>query len=201
MDELTALVERTRGPQPWRKLFHAVNGVTIAAALSYAAVSDRVAILALSAVAAVLLAADLARLADSRANQLFFRMFNRLASPRELGGVASSTWYAIGILSVVALFDRSTAVSAVLVLALADPLAGYVGRRWGKRGFLGGTALGSTVFFLVGFLLVGARHGWWVAAPVAIAATLAERKSWPLDDNLVIPLACAGAIAAIGWVS
>jgi len=201
MDELTALVARTRGPQPWRKLFHAVNGVAIAAAVSYAPASDRVVILTLSAIAAALLAVDLARLADSRANQLFFRMFNRLASPRELGGVASSTWYAIGILMAVALFDRSTAVSAVLVLALADPLAGYLGRRWGKRGFLGGTVLGSTVFFLVGFVVVGLRHGWWVAAPVAIAATLAERKCWPLDDNLAIPLACAGAIAAIGWVS
>lgn len=201
MDEFAALVARTRGPRPWRKLFHAVNGVTIAAALSYAAVSDRVAIVTLSAITAVLLGADLARLADSRANELFFRVFSRLASPRELRGVASSTWYAIGILVTVTLFERSTAVSAVLVLALADPLAGYLGRRWGKRELLGGTMLGSTVFFLVGFVVVGVRHGWWVAAPVAFAATLAERKCWPLDDNLVIPLAAAGAITAIGWLS
>jgi dolichol kinase len=201
MDELTELVTRTRGPQPWRKLFHAVNGVVIAAALSYDGTSDRVATLTLSAISAVLLAVDLARFVDRRANALFFRWLNRLASPRELGGVASSTWYAIGILAVVALFERSTAVSAVLVLALADPLAGYLGRRWGKRAFLGGTVLGSAAFFLAGFVIVGVRHGWWVAAPVALVVTIVERKCWPLDDNLAIPLACAGAIAAIGWVS
>jgi dolichol kinase len=30
---------------------------------------------------------------------------------------------------------------------------------------------------------------------------LAERRSWPLDDNLAVPLVCGAVIQAIAWIA
>jgi dolichol kinase len=201
MSDLTGLVARTEGAQPWRKVFHAVNALLIVAAISLVRPTYAWMLLVLGSMAATLLAVDLARLADERANALFFRAFRRLASPREMKGIASSTWYAFGILLTAALFDRAAAVSGILVLGLADPSAGYVGRRWGTRPWLGGTLEGSLVFLGTCAVIVGLRHGWGIALPVGALVTLAERRSWPLDDNFTIPLVCAGAIALLGAVA
>lgn len=100
----------------------------------------------------------------------------------------------------VALFSREHATSAVLVLGLADPAASYAGQRWGHKPFLGGTVLGSTTFFLVAGGVLGSRHTLPLALITAAVVTLAERRSWPLDDNLTIPVACAAALTGLGFV-
>jgi dolichol kinase len=200
MSELSALVARTEGPQPWRRVFHALTAVVIVGALTRFEPYDRTPVLLLVAVSATLLALDLGRLAYRPANELFFRLFNRLASPREIRRVASSTWYAFGALVTIALFERPAAISGILVLGFCDPAAAYIGRRWGKRPWLGGTAEGSLVFLIGCLTIVGVRHGWWVAIPTGVVVTLLERKSWPLDDNLTMPVACAASIAGMGLI-
>src|SRR5688572_21710188 len=96
---LAALVERTAGPQPWRKAFHATNAVLIATAIVLLDPSWSVGVAALTAIVLIAIAVDAARLTNPRANQLVFRYFAKLASPREARGVASSTWYMAGILA------------------------------------------------------------------------------------------------------
>lgn len=195
-DPLEALVERTRGLQPWRKAFHAVNGLLVAGALATVDLPRSMAAALLAAIAATLLVSDIVRLRHPRSNALFFTAFSRLASPREAEGMASSTWYALGLAITVALAPTEVAVTAILVLGLADPAASLVGQRWGRRPFMGGTREGTLVFFVVAFAIVGWRHGWAVALPVGAATALAERKSWPLDDNLTIAVVCAAGILA-----
>jgi len=200
-EALERLVERTRGGQPWRRLFHAANGVLIATVLVGWPMPDRAAAGALLTVTAALLAFDFVRLSVPAANELFFRMFTVLVSPREAGGVASSTWYMMGVTSAVVLFPRHEAISGVLVLALADPAASYIGRRWGRRPFLGGTIAGSTAFLAVALAVLAVRHTWPVALAVAPFLTLLERRSWPLDDNLTVPVAGAASLAALAaWI-
>lgn len=145
-------------------------------------------------------ALDLIRLLHRRANVLFFRSFRHLASPREAGGPASSTWYALGLLLSVAFFPTAAAVSGILVLALADPAASYVGRRWGRRPFLGATLEGTLLFAVVAFCIVAPRHGIAVAAATALVTTLAERLSRPLDDNLTLPVVGAATITLLDTV-
>lgn len=195
---LAGLVARTAGPQPWRKLFHAFNATVIASTLILWNPSRTVAVVTLVAITGMLLAVDLARLAYPTLNELFFRTLIRLASPREERGIASSTWYAMGILAAVALFPRAEAISAIFVMGLADPAAGYVGRRFGKRPFMGGTLEGSAVFFAASLAVLILRHPWPAALAAALVSTLAERRSWPLDDNLAVPLVCAGMLAGLG---
>ena len=199
--ELDELVQRTRGLQPWRRLFHAANGVATAVALTWLPLERWQAITILGGILAVLVVADVVRMRSPAANRLFFRVFSLLASPREAGRIASSTWYTFGIFLAVVFFPLPYAVSGILVLALADPAASYIGQRWGGRPFMGGTLIGTAVFFGVACAVLGLRHALPVALVAAAVATIAERRSWPLDDNLMIPLACAGVLAAGGLVA
>jgi len=190
--DLEELVGRTTGPQPWRRLFHMATGLVVAVVLSNSGITRHTAIVVLAGVAVGLYVSDLVRLRIRRANEVFFRVFRHLATPREAGGVASSTWYALGLFLVVALFPMHAAVSGILVLAVADPAASYVGRRWGTRAFLGGTLEGSLVFALAAFGILVPRHAPLVALATAVVAALAERRSRPLDDNVTVPLVTAG---------
>ena len=133
--DLPALVERTRGLQPWRRVFHACVGMVLAW-LPLALGLPRGALLgALATLLALLLAADLVRLMAPGLNALFFASFPSLASPREAERLASSTWYVLGVLLVYALFPVRVAVPAILVLALADPAASALGRLVGRGGW------------------------------------------------------------------
>lgn len=198
--QLGDLVERTSGPQPLRRIFHALNGIVVASALTWLPISRIEALGALGLVLVALVTLDVARLRVGRLNQVFFRAFPYLLSPREARGVASSTWYTLGLIVTVAAFRRPEAVSGILVLALADPVASYGGRRWGKTPFLGASLEGSLMFLLVALLILGIRHPPLAALGAAVVATLAERKSWPLDDNFTVPVLTAAVVTLLEGV-
>lgn len=195
---LETLVRRTAGAQPWRRVLHAMTGLLAVAVLDWAGISRGAALWILGALVVAALSLDGVRLLDRRANVLFFRAFPHLASPREAKGLASSTLYAMGLFLTVALFARRVAISGILLLALADPAASWVGRRWGRHPFLGGSLEGTGVFLMVSLGLLLTRHPWPVALGAAVVTTLAERLGWPLDDNLVVPLTGALAITLLG---
>lgn len=195
--DLDTLVDRTTGLQPWRRLFHAASGTVAAGILLYADVPRVVALGILGAVLAGLVVLDATRLVNPGANAIFFRAFRTLASPREARRPASSTWYALGMTLAVAFFSPEAAVSGILVLALADPAASYVGQRWGRRAFLGASLEGTGLFAAVTFAILAARHGLVPGAAGALAAALAERLSWPLDDNLTIPVVAAAVVTLL----
>jgi dolichol kinase len=161
----------------------------VAGALTFVELPRSVSLTVLGVILTLLTAVDLVRLRLPEANRLFFRLFTALASPRERRGFASSTWYALGLLLTVFLFPTREAVSAVLVLALADPLASVVGQRLGKHPFLGGSMEGSATFVAVALAILVPRHPLPAAGGAALIAALVERRGWPLDDNLAIPLA------------
>jgi len=190
-------VERTSGLQPGRRLFHAFNGTVVALALGWLDMPRPTVLWILGVILALLVALDLVRLKVPSANALFFRAFQHLASPREAAGPASSTWYTLGLILAVALFPRDAAVTGVLLLAWADPAASYVGRRFGRRPFVGGTVEGTLVFAVVAFAVAAVRHGPFAGAIAAMAGALAERRAWPLDDNLIVPVVGAGVVTLL----
>jgi dolichol kinase len=49
----------------------------------------------------------------------------------------------------------------------------------------------------VAALVLVLRHPLPAALPAALIAALAERLSWPLDDNFTIPIACAAALTSL----
>ncbi len=199
-DSLRDLVARTSGLQSARRILHAMTGTLIFLAITLLELSTSLTIPALSVIFFVLLAFDTIRLRVPRVNVLFFRFFQILVSPRESQNIASSTWYILGALIAIALFPISAALSGILVLAWADPTASYLGRRWGRRAFLGGTLEGTTAFLVVAVLILSVRHPPSIAIPSACLITLVERSAWPLDDNLILAPACAGILTLLDLI-
>lgn len=194
--ELDHLVRRTEGIQPWRRVLHALNGVTTAAVLYWLLPGQGWALAVLGALLVFLLTMDLVRLRNPMANLLFFRWFRVLASPREERGIASSTWYTLGVFLAVLLFPRAAVIPALLVLALADPAASVLGRRFGKRPLGKGSVEGSTAFAVVAFLVLWPFVGAGTALVAAVVGAVVEILPLGLDDNLTVPLA-VGAILAL----
>jgi len=196
--ELRRLVEGTRGVQPWRRLFHATNGLLLVAAALRWPHSGGAFIGGLAVLLALLALVDWIRLRSGPLNVFFFRVFRSLASPREAVGLASSTWYVAGVGLALVLFGRPAALAGVLVLALADPAASVVGRLWGRASLGTGTVEGTLVFAVVAFVAAAAFVPLPAAAAAACAASLVEPLPWSLDDNLTIPVAAAAGAWIVG---
>ena len=198
VDDLDQLVERTAGLQPWRRLFHMTSGVVVSVILLRGYVSEPWALVILGVVLVLMLALDLVRLRHPETNRRFFLLFRRLASPREARGLASSTWYVAGMLLTLAIFPLEIAAAAILVLAVADPFASYLGRRFGKRALGSGTVEGTLVFLTMAFLMLALLEELPVAAGVALLASVVEPIPWPLDDNLTVPIAVGVGLLIAG---
>ncbi len=196
--DLESLVERTRGLQPWRRLFHAANGLAVTMLPAALGLGRPAVIWILGILLVVVIAADLARLRRPRLNALFFRTFPSLASPREAVGIASSSWYLVGVFVTYAVFPMRVAVPGILVLALADPAAGTVGRLWGRRRLGSGTVLGSVTFLTVAFLVLAFHVGPAAGLVAALMVSLVEIAPWQLDDNLTVPFTAALATWLVG---
>ncbi len=186
---LEDLVARTRGLQPWRRLFHAANGVLLAVTPGLLGLSRAMTVTLLGAAFLVALGLDLLRLRNPEWNASFFRAFRHLASPREAKGIASSTWYMLGGALAWGLFPPLYASAGLLVLGLADPVASVIGRVWGSFPLGKGSIQGSLAFTLTAWIVLIVVTGevlpvLWVAVGVA----LMEIVPGLVDDNLVVPL-------------
>ncbi len=189
--DLDESVLRTEGVQPGRRLFHAVSGLTIVALLVATPLGRTGVLIVLGTALVAALSIDWVRLRSPAANVRFFKLLRPFASPRERDRVASSTWYLVGVIATLIIAPISHAVSAILVLALADPTASVIGRLWGRRRLGSGTVLGTSAFLLVALTILLARHPPALAVPAAALMAAAESARLPLDDNLVVPVAAA----------
>ncbi len=201
MNDLGEAVARTRGVQPWRRVFHMMGGVATAAFVHYLGPDSSVplAILAGALVVGVLL--DWTRLRSRAANKVFFRAFAWLASPREARGVASSTWFVLGALIVLVVAPHPFFAPAMVVLACADPAASVVGRLWGRHKVGKGSWEGTSTFFVVAAAVltpfVGLQTALIAAAVVAIMEVLPLR----IDDNLTVPISTALVLWGVAVLS
>ncbi len=199
--ELHDVVERTRGLQPWRRVFHALSGLTVVFVPALMGWTRGTVIALLVGGLFAQLALDVVRLRSVRVNRAFFTMLSGLASPREARGIASSTWYTLGALVAFVLYPPSIAAGAVLLLALADPAAAVVGRLAGRRPLGKGTVEGTTTFWLVGSAVLAPFVGWGHAVLAALVAGVAEILPGLVDDNLVIPVVAGAALVISGATS
>ncbi len=196
--DLSDAVKKTKGSQPWRRVFHVTNGTLVVLALRVFHLPLNAAIVILGVILILTAIMDLLRLLDPKVNVLFFRTFSPLASPREEKGIASSTWYAASALLAVLVFPLDYALAGILVLAWADPAANFVGRTWGRRRFLGGTVLGTFGFAAVAFTALLLFVPWPAALATAGATAVAEALPTRIDDNLLVPLFAAGVLLLMG---
>lgn len=144
-----------------------------------------------------------------RANAVMMAFFRPIAHEQERDRVNSATWYMTALLLLALTFSPVLCVAGVAVLGFADPVAGLVGRRFGRVRLVNGRSLeGTLTFVVVGTLAaraamllvdgtVGASSGtlWATALVAALAGGLAELFSRRIDDNLSIPLVTASTAA------
>lgn len=187
----------------------ALHLTAAAAPLSYAfGLQRRTLLVLLCVLGAVAVGVELARRRMPRVRLLFKRATGPLLREHERKGWSGATWMLLAFIAVVALAPRAAAIAAMWAVAVGDAVAAVVGRALARRRELlaaargetvpprrGKSVAGSTACFvatLVGALwLAGLTPA--VSVVVAFAATLAEWPRVPLDDNLRVAGAVAGA--------
>ena len=139
-----------------------------------------------------------------RGEALFERLFGAITHASERHKVNSATWYCSAVWASTLLFEPLAIVLSVLCLAVGDPMAGVIGRRYGRLKLLKGRSAEGTLSFVFSAALASrallwlahpeVEGAWGVALTCAVASALAELLSgdW-LDDNLTIPLIGASA--------
>lgn len=160
--------------------------------------------------AAMAWSCEIARRVSPGVNEWLMRLFSRIAHPQERHRINSSTWYLTALVGLSLLAPFRSSEIAVVVLGLADPAAGFVGRRIGRTKIRANRSLEGTLgFFVVGTLAalgtLAAFHdlSWsamlLIAAAGAAAGAVAELVSSRLDDNFSIPVTVAAAATAAGF--
>lgn len=140
-------------------------------------------------------------------NARLMRAFGPVAHAHERHHTNSSTWYVTALALMAAFAPLRAAELAVLVLGLADPAAGLIGRRFGRTRLTANRSLeGSLAFVVVGFAAsfawlvatgASAPSALWVALVAGLSGAVAElASSRRFDDNFSIPVSVAAAVGA-----
>lgn len=202
----------TLRPTNWFRIGFHVTAAVVSLLLLEVFLSHRGTLLATGGFALFAWILETARMTSPRANDFLMNLwfFRHIRHPQEAHRVNSATWYGTALLLLAIISPTFASAAALAVLGVGDPLAGLVGRRWGRRAIGGGRTLEGSIAFVVGaglaaFLVLSLWHpaaGWPLLAAVALAASLAgavtEAVTRRMDDNFVVPLAAAAAAWATG---
>lgn len=191
-----------------RSLFHVASGLVALSLLRL--LPDRAWLVGVSgALAGTAWTLEISRTRSRWLNDVLMRFFAPIAHPQERHRVNSSTWYMTALVGLALFAPLRAAEIAVVVLAFADPAAGFVGRRIGRTRIRAGRSLEGTLAFVVaGALAALAVLTAFYALPLpamlllalagAAAGAVAEVISTRLDDNFTIPVTVAIAAAVAG---
>lgn len=142
-------------------------------------------------------------------NDRLMRSFGPIAHPHEWTRINSGTWYGTSLL-ILAIFSPVLAASTALIaIAWGDPTASLVGRRYGRvrlrtgrslegtLAFMAVTGVGVTLMLAAYYPALSVPHGLAIAATAAVAGAACELASGLIDDNMLVPLGTAGAVAVV----
>lgn len=149
--------------------------------------SEKVAILALTAMFLVLMEVEYIRL-EMKPN--IPRNLNVLR-PHEKDNVAGSIFFIAATIIVFAVFDYPVALLALLLTVFGDMMSALVGIKFGKHRIfrhktLEGLLAGLVTNLVVGFLILPDFPA--ISVTMAFVASTVELLTGKLDDNLTVPL-------------
>jgi diacylglycerol kinase (CTP) len=198
VDSIDNLELKKRSDIHWaRKIWH-MTGV-FGMFLAYALLPDLVssAILAFSIM--IFLPVDFLRLRYSAFNDWILHAFRPIMRTNEIDKVAGTTYLLVGVALIVALFPKPIVELTLLFLAFADPLASFIGIKYGKdkifghksvQGFMAAFVVCTflTLIFL-SFHNVVLGRTLVVSLLAGLIGALAELiPIGKLDDNFTLPL-------------
>ena len=109
--------------------------------------------------------------------------------------IASPVYLALGVILALLLFPKGIAYAAIVAVGIGDPVAAYVGGRFGRRRIgrksVEGFMAGSLAVFLGTLLVVPPIIG-----AIGSIAGMGIELAGVLDDNFTIPLAAGAAMMA-----
>jgi dolichol kinase len=149
---------------------------------------------------------EIARRRSPRINALLMKAFAPVAHEHETYKVNSATWYATALILLASTNQMLWGIAGLAVLAIGDPVAGFIGRRWGRTRLLHGRTLEGTFAFFVSATVVTATlfmvlhavtpgTAFALAAAAGACGAIAELFSLRVDDNFSIPLSAAAGVA------
>lgn len=151
---------------------------------------------------------DIARLYIPAFNAAFLKSFRLILRDSEKHGLAGSTAMLIGVSIIIFIFPRDVILATMLFQAVADPLASFVGIRYGKDKLIGNKSLqGSLAAFGACFVLAlvfyytrGLMHERLFIVCLLSGLIGAVSELVPvgkLDDNFIFPVVNATLLTGL----
>lgn len=183
-----------------RKIWHMVTVFGMFAV--YQMVTPTTAMVILSVAYLIFIPFDFLRLRYPQLNQFALIIMGPLMRTHEAKQTAGTTYLLTGVTLIVLVFPKPIVALSILFLAFADPLASYVGLRYGKDKILGNkTIQGFLAAFAVCTILaflylwsheVGLSRRLVVSFLAGFIGAMAELLPVAkLDDNLTMPVLSA----------
>ena len=158
--------------------------------------------LALLSVAWILFVpADIIRLYNPKVNKLLTKLFKPIMRQNELNKPAGTTYLLTGVILIGLIFQNDIVSISLLFLAFADPIASYVGIRYGKDKIFGHKSVqGFIAAFVVCFLITFSflyykniqDYLFFASLLAGLIGALAELiPIAKLDDNFTMPVISA----------
>ena len=142
--------------------------------------------------------ADFVCLKNPELNTKLTRMFRLIMRENELDRLAGTTYLISGAILIVCLFSKPVVALSLLFLAFADPIASYVGIRWGRdkifghksvQGFIAAYVVCSTLSGLFLYFNNIEQHIVIVSLIAGLVGALAELVPIAkIDDNFTMPV-------------
>lgn len=189
-----------------RKVWHATGVLLIF--LIYHLLNDKqVSLILLGLAWLIFVPFDILRQTRPRLNAVLLKIFKPIIRQSEVNKIAGTTYLLSGLLTIIALFPKVAVDLSMLFLALADPIASYVGIRFGKHKIFGHKSIqGFLAAFIVCFALSAIYFHYAMKVDLVITLSLfagligALSELVPvfkLDDNFTMPVLSATGVFSV----
>jgi dolichol kinase len=141
---------------------------------------------------------DLYRQKNPHMNKTLTRIFQPIMRNSELNRLAGTTYLLTGVILIAILFNRGPVAMSLLFLAFADPIASYVGIKYGKdkifghksvQGFMAAFFVCTVVCYVFLAYSMIHEHIFIASLLAGLVGALAELiPIGQLDDNFTMPV-------------
>ncbi len=201
MSEIEKL-DHTYGAEIVRKGIHLLS---LLIPVLYYFLTKSVALSILVPLTLAFLLSDLARLFIPAVGHLYEQVFGWLLRPHEQNRrgrrLNGATYVLLSAVLCIWLFPKVIVITAFAILIVSDSAAALIGRRFGKRPFLGKSLEGASAFLISALAVVAVAPKiaylpaeYYIGGAAAILGTLVEAATTGIDDNLSVPLSIGMAM-------
>ncbi len=180
---------RQKARELWRKIAHVIIGtlMLLAGWLTLNLYGSDILDFSLAIILAILVIADIL-IAD---HGWKLPLYHQLQRKHEIEGLHTATLAVLSSIIVYKLFALPVAIAAIAMLIYGDAAAAIAGLFARKNKTFWKTNAMLVISVLVGYYIFG-----WIGISMGVAATIAERLTFKIDDAIAIPI-LAGLIGQI----